>query len=101
MSVKSGQLTYGFNKTVTNKFDYHHEVKRLIALTCTISHFQFDMPYFVTLHITNGAELTLEVLSKPILVDMIGPSPGLVIDGLDLHDDKTFLSSTTEVSGCY
>ena len=69
----------------------------LITLyTCTL---QIGEPYYIILEVTNNAELTTQSVSKPIIVDIAGPTSGRVIDGTEFKDDLVFHGNPTRIEG--
>ena len=64
--------------------------------TCIL---QIGQPYYVILEVTNNAELTTQTVSKPIIVDIAGPTAGRVIDGTDFKHDLVFHGDPTRFEG--
>ena len=57
------------------------------------------MPYFVVLEATNNAELTTRAISKPIIVDILGPHAGRVVDGSLYQEDLLYQGQASMVEG--
>ena len=55
--------------------------------------------YFVDLQATNGADIELHNLSRPILLDDASPTGGDVKHGDNFKETATFQGSTTHIQG--
>ena len=64
---------------------------------------QIGQPYYVILEVINNAKLTTQTVSKPIIVDIVGPTSGRVIDGTDFKHDLVFHGDASKFEGdnCY
>ena len=61
--------------------------------------FQPNIPYYIFLRTTNRAGSSIMSVSKPLMLDLLSPVPGNVVDGTDLMHDIKFQSSLTDVKG--
>ena len=60
---------------------------------------QESVTYFVELLVTNGAELTRSALSRPVLLDVISPTAGDVMNGDKFNVDIAYQHSDTTING--
>ena len=60
---------------------------------------QIGQPYYIILEMTNNAELITQIVSKPIIVDIVGPTAGRVIDGTDFKHDLIFHGDANKFEG--
>ena len=67
-----------------------------LVYTCIL---QIGLPYYIILEVTNNAGLTTQTVSKPIIVDINGPTAGRVVDGTDFKHDLRFHGNPTAVEG--
>ena len=61
--------------------------------------FQPNIPYYIFLRTTNRAGSSIVTVSKSLMLDLLSPIPGNVVDGTELMHDIKFQSSLTDVKG--
>nr|XP_006817093.1 PREDICTED: uncharacterized protein LOC100376421 [Saccoglossus kowalevskii] len=62
---------------------------------------QPERPYYVQLSAINNAGLHTTTISKPILLDLTDPIPGIVKDGISFKTDITYQSDTNRIEGAF
>ncbi|KAI0235602.1 hypothetical protein LSAT2_013879 [Lamellibrachia satsuma] len=62
---------------------------------------QESVVYFIDLQATNGADLELHNLSRPVLLDAASPIGGTVKHGDNFKEGATYQGSTTEIKGVF
>ncbi|KAI0215917.1 hypothetical protein LSAT2_032052 [Lamellibrachia satsuma] len=62
---------------------------------------QESVVYFIDLQATNGADLELHNLSRPVLLDAASPIGGTIKHGDNFKEGATYQGSTTEIKGVF
>ena len=81
------------------KFTIVNIVKRDTTFIMFCFFYQTSAAYYCQLRVMNNAHSTTEVMSKPIIVYELDPTPGRVKDGTNFKHDITWQSSNTSLTG--
>ena len=70
-----------------------------VCISMCCCYIQVSAVYFIDFQATNGADLELHTLSRPVLLDDASPIGGAVKHGDNFKEGATYQGSVTEIKG--